>query len=592
VPGSPAGGGVGGSTGARTVAAPIGPLPRYIVRTAPGELDKLLTDLRNRSIDVTSTITLISAAVVQASATQAADLGSDPLVSEVTADAPVRLESDSYDPSSDPSSIQNIAAEVGATSVWNAGDTGQGVDVALIDSGVTPVPGLGDPGQVVNGPDLSFDSQSDGTRYLDAFGHGTFMAGLIAAHDPADGSVTGYQGIAPGARIINVKVADAEGQSDVTQVIAGIDWVVQHAHDPGMNIRVLNLSFGTDSTQPYTLDPLAYAAEAAWHAGIVVVVSAGNSGGQALTDPADDPYVIAVGAADPNGTIRIGNDLLAPFSNTGTRGRRPDVVAPGTHVEGLRVPGSFIDDAFGSTGELGDRYFRGSGTSEAAAITSGVVALMLGNRPNLTPDQVKRLLTNTATDLSLAGPGQGDGLVNAYRATFNGWAGPAISQRFRQSSGTGTIEGARGSYHVTFAGQTLTGEQDIFGNPVDTTALAAAEAAGSTWSGGTWNGTSWAGDAWSGLSWAPAAWTSPDWSGASWAGDSWAGASWAGASWDGASWDGASWDGASWDGASWDGASWDGASWDGASWDGASWDGASWDGAAWDSSAWEGHSWS
>ena len=263
------------------------------------------------------------------------------------------------------------------------------------------------------------------------------------------------------------------------------------------------------------------------------------------------------------------------------------MLSPGVHVQGLRVPGSYIDLRFGGTGRLGDRFFRGSGTSEAAALTSGVVALMLSQRPSLTPDQVKHLLTTTGYE-----PSRGssfDAVVpNAYRATFTGRPGPAQtqSQAFRYSTGTGSLELSRGSTHVTQDGSTLVGEQDIFGNPVNTRSLARAEANGASWDGGTWNGATWAGASWDGSSWASAVWT-----GASWDGARWDGASWDGASWDGASWDGATWDGATWDGATWDGASWDGASWDGATWDGQGWDGCGWDTDDWDTYGWEGQGW-
>jgi serine protease AprX len=545
-----------------------------VVRAHPGELSALTAELGRLGVHPTATISLIDAVVVPLMASTASSLATDPLVAEVTADGPVQLESGSYDPTSDPNSLYNAAAMVGAHDAWSRGYTGQGVDVALIDSGVTPVTGLADPSQVVNGPDLSLESQSTATRYLDTFGHGTFMAGLIAGRDPgvdADpANRSAYQGIAPDARIVNVKVADALGRSDVSQVIAGIDWVVQHAHDGGLDIRVLNLSFGTNSLQPYQLDPLAYAAEVAWHSGIVVVVSAGNDGGNRLVDPAIDPFVIAVGALDTNGSVQAQDASVASFSNRGTRGRRVDVVAPGVHVEGLRVPGSFIDSTFATTGRLGDRFFRGSGTSQATAITSGVVALMLSENPALTPDQVKHLLLHTAQPLQHAEEGGGFGVPDATDA-MDAAPGPAISQHFRPADGTGSLEAARGGRHVTLGGVPLVGEVDIFGNPVDTSALATAEAGLTSWVDGSWNGS---------------AWTGASWTGASWAGASWAGASWAGASWAGASWSGASWSGASWSGASWDGASWDGASWDGASWDGASWDGASWDSSAWMSGTW------
>src|SRR5205823_3127075 len=135
-------------------------------------------------------------------------------------------------PSTDAESMASIAHLLHADAAWAGGATGDGVDVALIDSGVTPVPGLGG-GKVVNGPDLSLESQSPGTRYLDTFGHGTFMAGLINAGSRDDA----YRGIAPGARVLSLKVADAYGRTDVSQVIAAIDWVVQHAHSDGLDVR-------------------------------------------------------------------------------------------------------------------------------------------------------------------------------------------------------------------------------------------------------------------------------------------------------------------------------------------------------------------
>jgi serine protease AprX len=576
------------SVGLSVPAAGVGPLAGYLVRTAPGHTAEVADTLRAAGVQVTNEITGVDVVVVRASGAQAAALTTAPWVAEVTTDAAVQLQGETYDPKGDTNSMQSITDLLNVDDTWAAGARGQGVDVAVIDSGVTPVAGL-DSGQVVNGPDLSFESQSDNTRYLDTYGHGTFMAGLIAGHDPgvvgdptADDS---YQGVAPASRVVSIKVADSNGRTDVSQVIAAIDWVVQHADDPGFNIRVLSLSFGTDSLQRYTVDPLAYAAEIAWRSGIVVVVSSGNTPGNRLTDPAIDPFVIAAGALDTNGTTTTRDDKVASFTAVGSWNRSIDVLSPGVHVQGLRVPGSYIDLRFGGTGRLGDRFFRGSGTSEAAALTSGVAALVLSQRPNLTPDQVKRLLTSTGYQ-----PAKGrsfDAVVpNAYRATFSGRPGPSVSQYFRFSTGTGSLEGSRGSTHVRQDGSVLVGEQDIFGNPVDTRSLARAEANGASWSGGSWNGATWTGASWDGNDWASAVWT-----GASWDGASWDGASWDGASWDGATWDGASWDGVTWDGATWDGATWDGASWDGASWDGATWDGQGWDGAGWDSYGWEGQGW-
>src|SRR5581483_3674327 len=144
-----------------------------------------------------------------------------------------------------------------------------------------------------------------------------------------DGTPGGYQGVAPNANLLSVKVGASTGAADVSQMIAGIDWVTQHANDNGMNIRVLNLSFGTNSIQPYLIDPLAHAAEVAWRDGIVVVASVGNDGwaSRTLADPAIDPYIIAVGADDPQGTVDPGDDTVPSFSQRSRGPRQPDVLA-------------------------------------------------------------------------------------------------------------------------------------------------------------------------------------------------------------------------------------------------------------------------
>jgi serine protease AprX len=387
------------------------------------------------------------------------------------------------------------------------------------------------------------------------------MAGIIAGHDSgvvtakASSDTTHFLGVAPDARIVSVKVADAHGNSDVSQVIAGIDWVVQHAHDPGMNIRVLNLSFGTNSTQAYTLDPLAFAVEVAWRAGIVVVTSAGNNGTGGMTDPATDPYVIAVGAADTRGTTDLDDDVVPSFSSQGNGNRLPDFVAPGVHMQSLRVPGSYIDATYASTGAINARFFRGSGTSQAAAFVSGAAAELLQAYPGYTPDKIKDVLRSTALALGSANPlPQGQGLINldnAYSATPS-----TVPQAFPQSTGAGTLEGSRGDVHLVLGGVTLSGEKDINRKAFNAASMAAAEAAGKSWAGGVWNGSSWAGSAWAGKSWASTTWTGSAWDGKSWAGKSWASGSWSGSSWVSTNWTGSSWAGSSWSGKSWAGKAW------------------------------------
>jgi serine protease AprX len=474
--------------------------------------------------------------------------------------------STAYDPSSDGYSMAAITQLTGARDWWNAGYTGQGVDIALIDSGVSPVQGLSDPGKVVNGADLSLESQAPNLHYLDAYGHGTFMAGLIAGRDSAPSAgapASTYLGMAPDARIVSVKVATADGGTDISQVIAAIDWVVQHRTDSGLNIRIINLSYGTNSPQGYQTDPLAYAVEQAWKSGLVVVAAAGNTGYQhskgapGLADPAFDPYDIAAAASDTMGTLDTKDDVVASYSASSCDGgscKDPDLTAPGSHVQGLRVPNSFIDVNH-PEGFLSSRYFRGSGTSEATAILSGAAALVLQKYPNLTPDQLKKMLIESTVSLhGTDGHGQGHGeiqLTKALKRKPDNW-----HQDAKPSNGAGSIESARGQDHLTRDGVVLQGEQDIFGMTISTSGLATAEAAGNSWSGGNWNGNSWSGNSWSGNSWSGNSWSGNSWSGNSWSTGSWSGNSWSGNSWSTADWSGNSWSGNSWTGGSWAGAFW------------------------------------
>jgi serine protease AprX len=539
-------------------------------------------------------------------------LATDPSVSAVTPNAALRLSAAGWEDASAlntsvaegdssslkqlatvsyPGSLYEVTGYVNARDAWSAGYTGNGVDVALIDSGVLPVNGLTAPGKVVNGPDLSFESQNPDFQYLDTSGHGTHLAGIIAGRDDevsgpyANASSDFFVGIAPDARIVSIKVADKDGATDVSQVIAAIDWVIQNKNANGMNIRVINLAFGTDSTQSYILDPLAYAAEQAWHAGIVVVVAAGNDGNNnALRNPAIDPYVIAVGAVDHAGTDSSTDDFIADFSNCGTTARHVDVVAPGRSITSLRAPGSTADLDHPEA-VVADRLFLGSGTSQASAVVSGVVALVLDAQPGLSPDDVKAMLMGNAATLggSTSPECEGGGSINALSTT--GAKAPTgrngSSQAHTPSTGLGALEGARGTDHLEHDGVVLDGERDIMGNPwngfyetvtvcetvgkgKNATTVCGDElvALDTLWDGGAWNGTSWSGTSWSGTSWSGLSWSGTSWSGTSWSGLSWSGTSWSSMVWNGTSWSGLSWSGTSWSGTSWSGLSWSGLRWD------------------------------
>jgi serine protease AprX len=472
-----------------------------------------------------------------------------------------------FNPATDTGSLYNINRIVRANVAWQAGYTGKGVDIALIDSGVSPVPGLTS-GNVVNGPDLSFDSQKPSLVNLDGYGHGTHMASLIVGRD-APSTPAGYAsapasqfiGVAPDSRLISLKAGAFDGSVDVSQVIAALNWATQHAHDPGYNIRVISLSYGTDSTQPAQVDPLAYAVEAAWKAGIVVVASGGNDGTPAsvLANPGYDPFVLAVGADDPRGTLDTADDTVPDFASRGTNDRHVDLVAPGAHVAGLVVPGSVVAAA-NPTAITGTRFIRGSGTSQATALVAGAAALVLQKYPTATPDQVKRqLMASSRAFASTTNIYRGNGVVDVYGSLINP-LGSSI-QGGTYGSGTGSLDLARGTHFVSDGVADLRGEKDIMAAAWRPTVWAPAVKQNTSWSGGVWNSKTWAGSAWTGKSWAGSTWANATWTGADWTGKSWADSSWAGKSWASGSWASGTWSGKSWAGKSWAGKSWADAVW-------------------------------
>jgi serine protease AprX len=567
---------------AGTVATPAGVATKVparepvVIRAAAGYLAPAELAVQAVGGTVGRTLHIINgfAATVPGAAMGA--LARNPVVAEITPDSAVVMDgidpSLGYDSNGDDGSLHAIDMKLGASQAWAAGITGKGVDVALLDTGVSPVSGLDQPGKVINGPDLSGDPPDPGVQYLDAYGHGTHMASIIAGRDH-DATTAGqytnpatWVGVAPDAAIVNVKVGSPNGAVDISQVIAGIDWVVQNATSNGLNIKVLNLSFGTGSLQPYVIDPLDYAAEVAWRHGIVVVAAAGNAGSSAasLSDPANDPFVIAVGAEDLN------SKTVASFNNTASASRTVDVLAPGWHILGLEDPGSYIDTNYPSA-RVGSRFFRGSGTSQATAVVSGAMALLAQRFPTYTPDELKFILDHTAISLQGASrAAQGNGLIQIGKAVnitqsqlqglvasaegtdvtaqpFPAALASAAGQTWTPSDGTGSLEASRGgSDLIDASGQVLQGSQDVWGGTIDTATLAAAEASGTAWVNGTWEGTTllgtdsattfwdgstsstggfsnmrWTNMRWTGDGWTNMRWTNMRWTGYGWAADDW-----------------------------------------------------------------------
>jgi len=422
-------------------------------------------------------------------------------------------------------------AETGATRLAAAGDTGQGVTVAVLDTGIDQLPDFA--GRLIGGVDLT----GGNNPFQDSYGHGTFVAGLIAGNGASSSGQ--YEGEAPGASLVSIKVAGADGQTDLVKLILGLQWAVDHQSTYG--IKVLNLSLGFQTTLSSVINPLDQAVQAVWGAGIAVVVSAGNSGpfNGTILSPGDDPLVITVGALDDMGTPSTADDEMCDFSSAGptpTDGlAKPDLVASGRSVVSLAAPGSTIYSQFPSA-RVGAADFVGSGTSFSSAITSGAAALVLADNPGLTPNQVKARLLGTASRGPVGNPFvDGHGALDAYAAAT---AGPL---NLSQSA--------------------------LLLPTVPGTTIQLAPAGGaSTWNPSLWSGTTWTPGPSDDSTWPGWAWNGADWNGFTWTGRAWNDGDWAGATWNSADWTGRAWNDAAWAGSSFTGRAWNGAAWNSSAW--------------------------
>ena len=460
---------------------------------------------------------------------------------------------------------------VRAAKTWGQGFTGQGINVALIDTGVNATGDLA--GKVLHAEDFTAEQNN-----VDSYGHGTFVGGLIAGQGTASGG--GMKGVAPSANLVSVKIAGADGTTDLVRLLAALEWVVTFKDAYG--IRVLNLSLGTDSPQSYLTDPLDFAVERTWNAGIVVVVAAGNHGtaSGSISKPGDDPLVITAGSVDDRTTPAISDDTLAPFSGVGPTATdglaKPDIVAPGKSVLSVRAPGSTIDNA-NPAARWGTSYFRGSGTSFSSAMAAGAAALVLSRTWSLNPNQVKyRLMAKARPVASIAAAAQGSGELDAFAATMSSDLIQA-NQGVAPALGGGSLQASRGSWCLRAADGTCLSDADA--NAL--TGFDPVQYFGSQWAGSQWSGSQWAGSQWAGSQWNGSQWSGSQWAGSQWAGSQWSGSQWAGSQWAGSQWSGSQWAGSQWSGSQWAGSQWNGSQWGGSQWASITWLSLEWFGSHW-----------
>jgi serine protease AprX len=374
----------------------------------------------------------------------------------------------------DTSHLQNAYIRaIHADQVWNTSPylQGQGIGVAVVDSGIAPHADFLNGLQSRIAASVKFNSLV--TSLADGYGHGTSVAGIIGGNGTM--SSGGYIGVAPKVNLVNVRVSSDAGATSTSDVVSALQWVL--IHKTTYNIRVVNLSLNSSVAESYNVDPLDAACEILWNNQIVVVVSGGNNGGTnngILYPPANDPFVISVGATTGGtGTASTSGDTLAPYSAYGRTSdgfAKPDLVAPGTNIiSTLASSSATMVLSHPDHLVLNPSYFRMSGTSMAAPVVSGAVALLLQSNPTLTPDQVKYRLKATAHPF---GPGAGAGYLDIYAAVHSTVTGSANT-------------GIPPSQVLT------TGSQPV------------------TWT--TWNAANWSSANWSSANWSSANWSSDYW---------------------------------------------------------------------------------
>jgi len=367
-------------------------------------------------------------------------------------------------------------AVVDADKAWDDA-TGRGVTVALMDTGIAEHPDLD--GSVV----ARLDFVNDGATLQDPSGHGTFVAGLIAAHG------TTFKGVAPDAKLISLRVLDQKGIGTMHGVLAAFDWLLHNRTTT--HIKVLNLSFGAPQRSSYHRELLAGVVESAWFAGVTVVAAAGNDGPNkgTVAMPGADPFVITVGSFADQGTLATNDDRESVFSSRGpTRDgfAKPDLLAPGEHIVSLRVPGTALDREEGKNVPAGP-YARLTGTSASTAMVAGAAADILEAHSRYSATQVKGALT--ASGRHLAGtrtPGLDvDDALSVRPARVNEGLLPSrVLLRLLAQNGS------------------------VFDPGI------------------AWDGISWEGISWEAVSWEGVAWEAVSWEGVTWDGVTWDSVTW------------------------------------------------------------------
>jgi len=428
---------------------------------------------------------IINAFAAEMTAGAARQLAASPSVRWVSPDAPVQEAGGGGGGGTTPKNY--YLDTLGVRQVWNMGRQGQGLTIAVIDSGVSEDADFGASEQGNFGSHIvrrmSFNTNSQTVN--DVYGHGTHVAGIIGGNGA--GSSGAFQGVAPQVNLIGLKISDESGMAYESDTVEAMQWVLDNK--AAYNIRVVNLSINSTVEQSYHTSPLDAATEILWFNGIVVVVSAGNKGpsgtyNTANAAPANDPFVITVGASDEKATTKLNDDSIASYSAYGVTVdgfSKPDIIAPGTSIYSVLSRNSSWGTQYPGRLAYNGEYFRLSGTSMAAPMVAGAVALLLQDEPNLTPDQVKYRLLNAGNTISgsSSDPRRSYPYLNVYKA---------VTGTTTQSANTGLQ-----------ASQMLwSGSEPV------------------TWGSVNWNSVNWNSVNWNSVNWNSVNWNSVNWNSTHW----------------------------------------------------------------------------
>jgi serine protease AprX len=480
---------------------------------------------------------------------------------------------------------------IDADDAWNEGVFGTGVGVAIVDTGISPTT---NPDFTMSGQTrviASFASNSLATSTNDGYGHGTHIAGIVGS----DGDLGGgrYVGIAPRSKLVNVKIADDVGGSSLGDLIAGLQWV--YSNKSTYNIRVLNLSLHSSIPESYKTSPLDAAVEFLWKNGVFVVVASGNTGavpGAVNYPPANDPFVMTIGAFDDRGTNGTGDDIVASFTSRGVTQdgfTKPEMYTPGVNIVSDTDTSSILYAMGFAQGKVvtPGPYLKMSGTSMAAGVMSGVAALDFEKHPNWTPGQMK--CTMLAKARTLNGPNPTIKVPRA-RETYKQNT-PSCNSDY----GLTPSRGLAAPFVVPFVGAVayvlsqpdpyaaaaeigldITEANLVTTSPNDPTVALSIETV-------DWSVIKWDVIKWDLIKWDLIKWDSIKWDSIKWDLIKWDSIKWDLIKWDSIKWDLIKWDLIKWDLIKWDSIKWDSIKWDSIKWDSIKWDSVKWDSIGFDS---------